>query len=201
MVAALPKEAVPCQELDCDLLMSFIQGGEVGKGRKNFHILYSGWTRLIRTLDWEEAVSLYRRSLAGYLALFANQHTLMDCFKVEIHGSPCMICPDPEDRQHVMNAFPQAQEWVDVEILSDCPRLVAVTTPGQQQAVEIVSPSQKAFEVVRFAGPTRVQPEKILALATRLSSEVQMYRVPVGWARREFESFCNSRNGPVYSGG
>ena len=51
MQAALPADAVPCEERESDILLSVIQGGEAGKGRKNYHIVYNGWGRVGGALE------------------------------------------------------------------------------------------------------------------------------------------------------
>ncbi len=180
--AALPPDSVPCQGRDCDLLLSVLQGGEAGRGRKNYHIVYNGWERVARTHDWDEALEAFRATLHAYRALLAQEHTLVNCLQVELGGRQVLVCPGAE-------AFPQTEPWVD---LRRGPRLVLVVDDRIEDFSERLSPGQVALQLLRYTAPTWTQPQRVVAEVAGLASEMQLYRVPAHQSREGYEAFVSA---------
>jgi hypothetical protein len=193
MQAALPADAVPCEERESDILLSVIQGGEAGKGRKNYHIVYNGWDRVARTLEWDEAITAFKESLDGYMAFMAKDHTLLNCLQTDLQGRAVMICPSPSTREQVVTAFPEATSWVNIHQSQSCPRIVLVVDEATEQFSESLTPGQVALELLRFAAPTRMQPQRVLSEAVQLAKELEMYRAPGNQSREQYDAFVQSR--------
>jgi hypothetical protein len=193
MQAALPSDAVLCEERESDLLMSMIQGGDAGKGRKNYHIVYNGWDRVARTMDWDEAITAFKESLNHYMAMMAHEHTLLSCLQTDLHGRSVMICPSPSTREQVVATFPEAKSWVNIHQSQDCPKVVLVVDDSVEDFSEGLSPGQVALELLRFASATRMQPQRVIAEAAELAKELEMYRAPGNQTREQYDAFVNTR--------
>jgi hypothetical protein len=189
---ALPADALPCQERESDLLLSVIRGGEAGKGRRNYHLVYDHWNRVARTMDWAGAMAAFRNSLDQSRAFLAQEHTLMDCLRTQLDGSSLVICPSPKAREQILQAYPESERWIDMQSLRDPSQVLLVVDEATQEVSQALPPGQAGLELVRFSVAARLQPRLVLDQMAQLSGLVRMYRVPQKWSRSELEAFVQS---------
>jgi hypothetical protein len=77
---------------EVDFLFSFLVGGEdTGKGTRRYHLVYSGASRVARTMEWQEALTQLGLGLQTYSALLAKDYLFVHAGVVGWQGQAIVI--------------------------------------------------------------------------------------------------------------
>jgi hypothetical protein len=78
VATALPPGAVPAAGPFVDLLCSLVVGGASERpGVRNYHVLYYGFERIARTMEFAEVLEALENSLQLFLGEFARKHVFL----------------------------------------------------------------------------------------------------------------------------
>ena len=105
MIDLLPAYAELCELESAEHVFSLLVGGESErKGVQNYHLLYSNWERLARTLNLEEAFASFRSGLCNS-ALAIQGYVLSHGTVVQRDGRAVLLSGPWEKRSEVGSAL------------------------------------------------------------------------------------------------
>ncbi|MGE0488666.1 MAG: hypothetical protein AB7S38_05595 [Vulcanimicrobiota bacterium] len=88
----LPKGCKPSDAREVDVLLSLIEGKSARrKGVKNYHIVYDAWSRIARTMDFDEALATFESGLRLRLATHCPERLFLSCPVVSWKGKAVFI--------------------------------------------------------------------------------------------------------------
>ncbi|MCA9793550.1 MAG: hypothetical protein KC910_17185 [Candidatus Eremiobacteraeota bacterium] len=88
----LPEGCKPTDVREVDVLLSFIEGKSAKrKGVKNFHIVYDAWSRIARTMDFDEALATFESGLRLRLATHCPERLFLTCPVVNWKGKAVFV--------------------------------------------------------------------------------------------------------------
>ncbi|MBI3925855.1 MAG: hypothetical protein HY319_09970 [Armatimonadetes bacterium] len=104
---SLPPGWKPSDAEQTDILLSFKAGGATQrKGVRNYYIVYTGWTTVVRTLNEEEALIGFDRLVEVELAAASRELTFVRAGAVSWNDAAVLICtPRDEHLTAAVDAF------------------------------------------------------------------------------------------------
>lgn len=105
LIELMPSTVATSDVGEVDALLSVRLGGEVGKGRRDFHILYDGCTQIERTLDLDWLVDRFRLYAvrAAAEAIFKESVLLFHGVSYKVEGGAAAVF-DRMDRLSVLRS-------------------------------------------------------------------------------------------------